>query len=66
MTTERKEKKSVPYEEVSRNKSLGLFQRTVDKFTNHNLNDWVNTQQRLVALTNRKDPESEGTSLMVS
>lgn len=65
-TTERKVDIHFPYEEVSRNKSQGLFQRTLDKFTNQNLNDWVHTQKKLAALTNRKDPETQGTPLMVS
>jgi len=45
VSTEKNQTKyNIPYEEISRNKSQALFQRTVDKFTNQNLSEWANTQ----------------------
>lgn len=47
------EKVSKIYENVSRNKSQALFQRTVDRHANQTIFDWRATQNKLVSLTNR-------------
>ena len=67
VNTEKNQKQTaIPYEEVSRNKSQALFQRTVDKFTNQNLSEWANTQQKLCLLYTSPSPRDRQKSRMPS